>query len=620
MLFSLIVVVLLLALAFFQSTQGLFSALLMTVFSMCCAALAVGGYEWVAIHYLAPHWRPDYSFAIALAALFGVPLIIFRMAADKLVRRSCLIHSMLDRVGGGFCGLITGYTVMGILTLAVQNIPFGGSIMGFERIVRTPLQDLRDDPDLKPPPPDVAERNLWLNPDRFVVGLASILSSGIFSGERSFGYENPDHVQHLGWINAVPETVPRFAPPGSISIVRTESVPTVFTVTPGGRNATAVYDDDNGRPRPGHHFQMIRVRLHREARGELRSHIFTPRQFRLVGQPGGEGPMKQYHAIAIQQSDATEVINRHIRYTVKRGQNWALVDEPVVPRADNNGEVEIVFELPAGFVPAFLEYKHGARVTVTLAATEETDDSASRDTGTKDARLAAEKSSSSQSAAPSSASDEAAPERSPRSERKKTVDDSGRGGNVRGVTTLVGDSFFGNALPLELKEYQDLNNLTTKRRKMDNGHLVADVQKQAEGTDRLIKSFDVPHDKRLLQLNMTRLHTRSGIGKALARAAQIAQNYFVEDDNGNQYLIVGKYAIANVDGKRLLEVQYFPNQVGTVGGLGKFKKIKDRHLKKDYELVLLFLVDPGATVTSFSSGGSALRRDDLRRENLVAPK
>ena len=128
---------------------------------------------------------------------------------------------------------------------------------------------------------------------------------------------------------------------------------------------------------------MIRVRLHREARGELRSHIFTLRQFRLVGQPGGEGPMKQYHAIALQQSDATEVINRHIRYTVKRGHNWALVDEPVEPRADNNAEVEIVFELPAGFVSAFLEYKHGARATVTLAEKKENGDSASHDAGTK---------------------------------------------------------------------------------------------------------------------------------------------------------------------------------------------------------------------------------------------
>ncbi len=105
MLFSLIVVILLLAIAFFQSTQGLFSSLIMAVLSLCCAALAVGSYEFVAVHYLAPMWQPNFSFALALALLFGVPLIILRVTADKLVRRSCHIHGLFDRIGGGFCGI-----------------------------------------------------------------------------------------------------------------------------------------------------------------------------------------------------------------------------------------------------------------------------------------------------------------------------------------------------------------------------------------------------------------------------------------------------------------------------------------------------------------------------------
>ncbi|MCH8148063.1 MAG: hypothetical protein IH987_08745, partial [Planctomycetes bacterium] len=102
-------------------------------------------------------------------------------------------------------------------------------------------------------------------------------------------------------------------------------------------------------------------------------------------------------------------------------------------------------------------------------------------------------------------------------------------------------------------------------------------------------------------------------------AGKVVQNYFVEDDNGNRSAMIGKYAIANVNDKRIIEVQYFPEQAGTIGGLGQFKQIKDRHLKKDYELVLLFLVEPGATIMSFSAGGSAQRRDNLSGENLVAP-
>ena len=96
MLFSLIVVVLLLAIAFFQSTQGLFSSLIMAVLSVCCAALAVGGYEWVAVNFIAPFWQPNYSFALALAALFGIPLIIFRVVADNAVWQNCWNNRHLD--------------------------------------------------------------------------------------------------------------------------------------------------------------------------------------------------------------------------------------------------------------------------------------------------------------------------------------------------------------------------------------------------------------------------------------------------------------------------------------------------------------------------------------------
>ena len=62
---------LLLAIALMQGSQGLFSALIMAVLTICCAAAALGTYDWVAVHWLAPAWQPNYAHAIALAALFG---------------------------------------------------------------------------------------------------------------------------------------------------------------------------------------------------------------------------------------------------------------------------------------------------------------------------------------------------------------------------------------------------------------------------------------------------------------------------------------------------------------------------------------------------------------------
>ena len=93
---------------------------------------------------------------------------------------------------------------------------------------------------------------------------------------------------------------------------------------------------------------------------------------------------------------------------------------------------------------------------------------------------------------------------------------------------------------------------------------------------------------------------RAGLGKALSFAVKTLQNYTVEDE-------------------QMIEVQCFSHQAGSIGGLGKFSKVQDRHLKGDYTFVLLFLVDPGAHIIYFSTGGRESRRDDLFEENLVAP-
>jgi hypothetical protein len=116
------------------------------------------------------------------------------------------------------------------------------------------------------------------------------------------------------------------------------------------------------------------------------------------------------------------------------------------------------------------------------------------------------------------------------------------------------------------------------------------------------------------------LRPQSLFGKIKGKAISTLQNFTVEDANGNRYKIIGKYAIAELDNQEVvMEVQYYPEHAGSIGGLGEFRRIKDRHLEEDYDLVFLFLVDPGARILYFSTGGAADRRDDLQDENLVAP-
>jgi hypothetical protein len=194
-------------------------------------------------------------------------------------------------------------------------------------------------------------------------------------------------------------------------------------------------------------------------------------------------------------------------------------------------------------------------------------------------------------------------------------------GRTRRFASREGAARFSDQLPLALKAYRKLRNVETRRGSLVDGHLVGFVDEQEGGRDREISRLRVPSDKRLLQLDASFLEARSGIGQILSKAVATVQNYYVEDTNGRQYKVVGKYALADVNGRRVFEVQYFSNPTGTMGGMGKFDEIDESDdLKGDYTFVLLFLVDPGVKIKRFSTGGSATQAEDLEGENLIAPE
>lgn len=600
--------VLILAIAFFQATQGLFSALIMVLLTICCGAVAVGTHEYVAMTFLANKWRPDYAMAISLAVTFGVPLLILRAAMDNLIRRSCLLPSWVDRVGGGACGLLSAMILVGMIALTVQMIPFSGSFLGYARI-EMPVREVREEGgEPTPPRVDRPDEELFLTPDRFAIALGGVLSDGLFSSQRSFSDEHIDYVQAMGWRNAVPSEVPRYSPPDSIKVIRHEVVPFVYWEEPKPRKD----DPPNYKqlePEAGKEFRMVRVELKKDAMGSAKKHLFTIRQFRLEGREEGSNRRNQYYPIGIQTARKGDSTNRHVRLTAYRNKDWPVIDEVFEPRDDNNGQVEIVYELPKGFKPDYLEFRRGARVALSFgpagAGEPKGEDAGSKPEGTAvnatttPDKNAADKPADSRTA--SSASDRAS-----------------KGGRVKSFTAKKAE--FGDNVPVKLTAYARLKNAEIERGKLANGHLVGYVDEQEGGKEAAVNKLDVPDDKQLLHLSTEFLKARSTFGGALSYAVKTMQNYLVQDENGNQYQLVGKYAEADVDGRRVFELQYFRDQSGSIGGVGAFDKIKEKHLEKDYTLVLLFLVDPGAKIVSFSTGGGDARKEDLRDENIVAPK
>lgn len=616
----LIFVILLLAVVFFQSTQGLFGAMIMMVLTLCCAAFAFGSYEWAASEHMAKYWKPDMAHAISLAALFGVPLVILRLILDKLVRRSCLLPSMIDKVGGGMCGLVTGLAMVGVAGTVFQMVPFGNSTLGFSRFDLA-IRDTDAGGAATPPDVDAAGRGLWLGPDRFATGVAAMMSDGVFSGKRSFYQEHPAFLEEAAWVNTINPAVSRFAPSGSLRVTSTEPVEVVYRLIPGDAKKDLPAQFEPISPRSSYEFRMVGVKLTPAAFDQNKSHLFSLRQFRVVGEDGGA--LRQFFPVATQHADPAEAVNRHISFKRYGGKDWPIVDELIGPRSDHPGEVELVFELPTRFEPHFIEYKRNARATVSFRDSVPTGGTGAPDVPDPgDSRTSA----SDTKGTPVAATD--APtgsERDSRRSRRRGGADTdaprtGSGGRVRGFATIPGSSVFGDKLPFEVKSYRDLNNTEVSHGKLVSGHLSADAADQADGDAAGVTTLQVPADKRLLHLNVGRLTARSGLGRALSKAVSVAQNYLVTDENGATYKLVGKYALADVNGTQRFELQYFPEQVGTVGGVGAFQRIKEDDLKRGDELVFLFLVDPGVKLVSFTTGGAATRAEDLRAENLVAPQ
>ncbi|MEE9295281.1 MAG: hypothetical protein V3W34_10030 [Phycisphaerae bacterium] len=567
---SLFLLALLLAVAYMQVLQGVISALIMCVLTLLCTVICFATYEYVALSFLVGPLG-DLSIPVAFVATFAVPLIVLRVAMDALISRATLIPVLIDRACAAPLSLVTAYVTTGMLAVAIQMLPFGGSFLGHAGID----QETGD------------ENTLWLNPDRFAVGVASMMSNGLFSGKSRLSDEHPDLVQEIIWAQASPHELRHVVPPGSIRVVKVEQRDYIFDKTVGkgrrGRRSGTPASYDPQPPPDGKQWYLVRLALKREAHDEDQRHRFCRRQIRLVGSERPGGKLVNFAPVAINDNDTPR---RAVRIT----------DDKVYTPSDGS-EVDFVFELPVDAEPGFIEYMIGARADLGGHRPESdispTEPAALGNQG-RDATVSGGRDSSS----------------SGRSGR------SGRGDRVSGVRSTL-SSHFGDSLPMVMSSFQDFD-LEMNRGALVGGHVYGNVADQGGGS-RSLSRFEVPSDKRLFHLEVEQLRARSMYGKALNVTVTTVQNYRLRDDAGRSYTVVGQYVVAPVSGREVIEIQYFPDAVAAAGrgGIRAWARIKRRDLQAaGNRLVYLFLVEPGAYITEFTTGR---RPTDLRDLNLVAP-
>jgi len=122
---------LILAIALYQSMHGLFSAVIMAFLTTICAVFALGHYEWLGPAFLYST-QPAYADALSLILHFVLPLLALRMFFDKLIIGNAPLGGWADRTCGGVLGMYIGTVMVGILTIALQMLPYGASVLGYK--------------------------------------------------------------------------------------------------------------------------------------------------------------------------------------------------------------------------------------------------------------------------------------------------------------------------------------------------------------------------------------------------------------------------------------------------------------------------------------------------------
>lgn len=209
MIFSIILILFVLVVAFFHYLQGFLSATISCILCVVSVLLAFSYYE-PAVKAMSPGKFADTAHAMMLVVLFAVIYLVLRILFDKLIPGNVRVPAIVDKLGGGIMGLITGCLAVGLIAVAAQAMPFGPSIGGYARYrvkeeskLLVPLDGGTRDRVIYD---EFAERtfdhstehqNLIVPIDDIVVGLVGHVSNGSAAGGQPFKKIHPDYLQEL---------------------------------------------------------------------------------------------------------------------------------------------------------------------------------------------------------------------------------------------------------------------------------------------------------------------------------------------------------------------------------------------------------------------------------------
>ncbi len=209
MVLSVLATIAILAIAFYNTTQGLFSSMIMTLLTVLCAAFALGFYEPMAAKFYPDH--APYALAMCLMVLFAGLLFALRLGLDIILRPDVIYHIWVDRVAGGLFGLITGIIIVGVATVALQLLPLRQAVFGYRPYDETLQRRQRLGP---------------FYPDEFTLSMVSMLSRGTLGAGNDFAANHRDFaLRTFCYRNRAGRETDNACPPDSVKVVGVWQLP-----------------------------------------------------------------------------------------------------------------------------------------------------------------------------------------------------------------------------------------------------------------------------------------------------------------------------------------------------------------------------------------------------------
>ncbi len=210
MIFSIIVIVAIAAIAYFYYTQGLFSATLSAISAVLAAVLAFSYHETIVFSLLKGKMA-DYAHGLVLVTLFALGYLVLRVMFDSLIPGNLSLPLYVERVGAAVMGIVIGVFATGVLAIAAQTLPFGPGTpyprfaLDADRDVTVPTGgrdlDAKVYGQLKDAEPGkfVADNSgsLIIPVDNIVMNMVDRLSTGALAGARPLKSVHPSYLDEM---------------------------------------------------------------------------------------------------------------------------------------------------------------------------------------------------------------------------------------------------------------------------------------------------------------------------------------------------------------------------------------------------------------------------------------